>query len=332
MKAVITAQFDTEIMEQLREQMEVVHTGWGVTGEALEENALVAELRDAEILVTEIEKCSTDVIESCPKLAFIGCCRNNPVNVDVKAATARGIPVVYGAGRNAQAVAEMALAMMIIAARQVGRALVDVRRMSWDFSCIVSYNEYKGYELAGKTAGIVGLGAIGRRVKRLCEAFDMQVIAHDPYLEESGNAPADVTFVGFHDLLKWADFVTLHVPDTPETASMIGAEELAMMKPTAYLVNTARGSHVDESALYSALKKRQITGAALDVFIKEPLPESHLFFELDNVVLLPHIGGATYDVITNQSRIMYEQIRNFLDGRPMDARYIKNPEVNRTRQ
>lgn len=321
----ITAQLDSKIIAQLSEQMEVVHTGWGVTEEVLSTEALIAELQDAEILVTELEVCSAEVIQRCPKLVFIGCCRNNPINIDVEAATQRRIPVVYAPGRNAQSVAEFALALMIMSARQMGRALRDVWQRKWTPEARFSYLEYKGYELQGKTVGIVGLGAIGRRVKRLCEAFDMQAVVCDPCLEQAAPTDVDVVFLNLPDLLRQADFVTLHVPDTPETVGLIGARELALMKPTAYLINTARGGHVVQESLVDALKRKQIAGAALDVFYQEPLPPDHMFYTLDNLIIMPHIGGATYEVIANHSRIMYEQIYHFLRGEPME--YLRNPEV-----
>lgn len=325
MKAVITAQFDSHIMSQLKEQMEVIHTGWGVTEVVLTPDELIEYLKDADFLITEIEKCSKEVIESCPNLKFIGDCRNNPVNIDVKEASKRNIPVVYAPGRNAQAVAEMTLAMMVMLARKMGNALVDVRDGKWIPSARFSYLEYKGVELKGKTVGIAGLGEIGKLVMHLCLAFGMEVIVFDPYLEQNKEKYPDVTFVSLRDMLSQSDFVTLHVPDTPETMGMIGENELMAMKSSAYLINTARGRHVDQDALYEALANGKIAGAALDVFYKEPLPLDHKFFELENILLMPHIGGATYDVITNHSKIMYDQIQNLLNGQPLS--YLKNPEI-----
>jgi D-3-phosphoglycerate dehydrogenase len=325
MKAVITAQFDNAVLMQLREQMGVEHVGWGVTGEVLRPQELLSFVQDAEILVVEIEACDAYIIRHSPKLAFVGSCRNNPVNVDLDAATQRGIPVVFTPGRNADAVAEMTLALMIMVARQMGRALRDVWRGKWTAAEEFSYLKYKGFELGGKTAGIIGLGAIGRRVKHLCEAFGMQTLVHDPYLENGSTVQATVHFVDMATLLRQADFVTLHCPDTPETKGLIGPEELRLMKPKAYLINTARGKHVDEDALREAVKNEVIAGAALDVYQAEPLPLDHPFHELENIILMPHIGGATFDVIRNHSLMIYEEIQRHLRGETLQ--YLRNPKI-----
>lgn len=326
MKAVITAQFDLGVLNRLHQEMEVVHTGWGVTERTLSETALIAELRDAEILVTELERCSARVIENCPGLAFIGCCRNNPVNIDVEAASLRGIPAVYAPGRNAQAVAEMTVALMVMISRKMGRALLDVRHGEWKPEARFSYLSYEGHELQGKTVGIVGLGTIGERVRCLCQAFGMRVLAYDPYEEQQINKKDEIVFVALKTLLQQADFVTLHVPDTAETVGMISAEQLGLMKPTAFLINTARGHHVREGALADALRSEKIAGAALDVYRQEPLLLDHVFFDLENVILMPHIGGATYDVIRNHSRIMCGQIHRFLQGE--ELAYLRNPQIS----
>ncbi len=325
MKALITAQFDQNIIDKLRSEMEVVHTGWGVSEKVLSENELISELKDAEILITEIETCSEKVIDQCPRLEFIGCCRNNPVNIDVAAANKRKIPVIYGPGRNERAVAEITIAMMIMISRQIGRALLDVRSSRWNTKTRFSYLEYKGNELFGKTVGIIGMGAIGRSVKSLCKAMGMRILVHDPLLERKQDKREEITIVTLTELLSQSDFVTLHVPDTPDTLGMIGNKELSLMKPSAFIINTARGRHVEEKALYQSLKTRQIAGAALDVFYKEPLPLDHPFFELDNIILLPHIGGATFEVIKNHSTIMYEQLQRYLKRESLS--YLKNPEI-----
>jgi D-3-phosphoglycerate dehydrogenase len=325
MKAVITAQFDQKILDLLNNQMNVIHTGWGVTEQVLAMKDLIDIMNDAEVLVTEIESCTKEMIEQCPKLMFIGCCRNNPVNIDVETASRHGIPVVFTPGRNARAVAEMIIAMMIILARQMDRALLDVRQGKWTPEARYSYLEYKGYELEGKTVGILGLGAIGKIVKRLCEAFDMHVLVYDPYLEKELQLEQKVQFVSLPDLLIQSDFVTVHVPDTPETMGMIGRDELKMMKTSAYFINTGRGRHVNQDALYEALKQKWIAGAALDVFYKEPLPKDHQYFGLDNILLMPHIAGATYEVITKHSQIIYDQIQNYFNHRPMQN--LRNPEI-----
>jgi len=315
MRALVTAQFDSLILDRLRDSMDVNHSGWGVSERVLTEAELLDQLRDTEIFITEIERCTRGIIEKSPDLVFIGCCRNNPVNVDIQAANERRIPVIYTPGRNAQAVAEMTLAMMTMLARKMGNAMIDIKEHKWTKTSRFSYLEYKGIELEGKTVGIAGLGAIGRIVLQLCEAYKMQVIVFDPYLEKQfGHDDKNINFVTFQELITQSDFLTLHVPDTPETMGIIGENELASMKESSFLLNTARGKHVDEDALYEALKSKKIQGAALDVFYQEPLPLDHKYLNLDNILMFQ-----------KQSQIIYDQIQNYLTGKRMS--YLKNPEI-----
>jgi D-3-phosphoglycerate dehydrogenase len=317
MKALITAEFEPTFIDLLGQQMEVRRAGWGVTGHALSTEELILELKDKDILIAEIEKVDTQVINSCPRLRLIAVCRNHPINVDAGAARERGIPVIYTPGRNAQAVAEFTVCLMLMAARHIGRALRDVWAGRWTFGPVESYLNYKGYELAGRCVGSIGLGNIGRRVLRLCDAFGMSLCVYDPYLKQRPEWIADSAFVSLPELLQRADFVTLHCADTPETKGLIGRKQLALMKPTAFLINTARGKHVDEEALLEALTERRIAGAALDVFACEPLPLDHPFYRLDNLLITPHIAGSTWDVVAHQSEMIYADIQRWLRGEPL---------------
>ena len=175
--------------------------------------------------------------------------------------------------------------------------------------------------MAGRTVGLVGLGAVGQEVARRLVAFAMTVLAHDPPVAADRGNPLRLPpeFVSLAELLQRSDFVSIHTPLTVETRGLIGARELGLMKPSAYLVNTARAAIVDEEALLAALRERRIAGAGLDVYNVEPLPPNSPWLRLDNVVLTPHIGGATSDVVRHQSHMIVADIERWLRGeRPLN--------------
>jgi autoinducer 2 (AI-2) kinase len=252
----------------------------------------------------------------------VGVCRGKVgSHVDVAAATEHGVLVLNTPGRNAVAVAELTLALMLMLARRIPRATGLVQTGAWDSPlCAVHWG---GIELAGKTAGLIGLGAVGRGVARRLRAFDVDVLAYDPYVP-SASVP-DVRLVSLDELLSRSDFVSVHCTLSPETRGLVGREGLALMKPTAFLINTARASIVDEAALLDALRTGRIAGAGLDVFSVEPLPLHHPFTRLDNVVLTPHIGGAPDDVVKRHSWMLTNDILRWQRGdRPV---HMLNPEV-----
>jgi D-3-phosphoglycerate dehydrogenase len=184
------------------------------------------------------------------------------------------------------------------------------------------YTRFTGRELGGLTVGLVGLGAVGREVAARLAAFKARVLAADPYVRD---APPDVALCGLDDLLREADVVSLHAPVTDETRTLLSRERLALMKPSAWLVNTARAALTDEDALYEALAAGRLAGAALDVLTDEPLRPGNRFLALPNVIVTPHIGGATEDVTRHQSDIVVEAIERHLRGeRP---RWVANPAV-----
>ena len=185
--------------------------------------------------------------------------------------------------------------------------------------------ECKGTELWNKTVGLVGLGAIGRKVAARLKPFEMNLIAYDPYIDPKIPKELGIELVNLDELLIRSDFVSLHASVTPESRGMLGAREFNLMKPTAYFINTARAALIDETALYEALASHEIAGAGLDVFMDEPPPPDYPLLTLDNVVATPHIGGNTHEVVTRQSQIVTSDIMRVLRGeRPL---YVVNPEV-----
>lgn len=323
MKILITAPFSDEGIALLEPYAEIERCGWGVTSEVLSEDELIAKAKSCAGIITEVEDVTAKVIASCPELKFIGCTRAVPRTVDVEAATKAGLPVFFAPGRNAQAVTELTILLLIGVARKVFAAEHFVQDKKWHEDGEMPYLKFRGVELADKVVGIVGLGAIGRKVAAVCQTIGAKVIAFDPYANE-GLAP-DVELCSLKEVMQRSDFITVHCAVTPETKGLISREMIALMKPTAFFVNTSRGVVVDEEALIEALEAKRIGGAALDVFTTEPLPLDSPFMKLDNCILLPHIGGASHDVVRHHSRIVAKAIASYLKGEPVGR--IANPEV-----
>ena len=268
----------------------------------------------ADIVVCEADSCKGPVLE-LPLIA-IASTRARPDNVDVDAATAAGIPVLRAPGRNADAVAEMTVALLMAVNRFVVAGDRDVRAGTM-FGKTLPYQRYRAWQVAGRTAGLVGFGAVGRAAKWRLEGLGMTVIASDPYA-------ADATH-SLNDLLDAADVVSMHAAVTPETLKMMGTDQFAAMQPGAIYLNTARAALHDTDALVAALESGHLGGAGLDHFDGEILPTDHPLTAMSNVVLTPHIGGATYDVERNQTAIVVADIKAILAGR--EPLHCANPEV-----
>ncbi len=237
-------------------------------------------------------------------------------NIDVECATRHGVVVTNTPGVLTEATADLTWALLLAAARRIVEADRYVRSGEWWRSGTGWHPELMlGVELNGKTLGIIGFGRIGRAVARRARGFGMKIIYYDKY-----RAPREVEeelgaeYVGLEELLRTADIVSIHTPLTPETRHMIGEKELKMMKNTAILVNTARGAIIDTEALVKALKEGWIRAAGLDVFEQEPLPENHPLTKLDNVVLAPHIGSATFETRSRMACIVLENLEALARG------------------
>jgi len=323
--ALSLAPFDGEALARLAANgIETIVESWRDTDRLADPEELGVRLQEmgAELLIMEADFVTEETFEAAPHLRLVGVCRGRVgAHVDLDAATERGVLVLHTPGRNAVAVAELVLALMLMLARRIPEATRLVRSGAWDSPlCAVRWG---GAELAGKTAGLVGLGAVGREVARRLRAFDVEVVAHDPYVSQA-SAP-DAHLVSLDELLRRSDFVSLHCTSSRETYGLIGEEELGRMKPTAFLINTARAAIVDEAALLDALRTGSIAGAALDVFNVEPLPSHHPFLRLDNVILTPHIGGAPDDVVRRHSWMLTHDILRWQRGeRPI---HMLNPAV-----
>ena len=251
---------------------------------------------------------TTELLEAAPNLKVIGRAGIGVDNIDLEAATRRGILVMNTPGGNAVSVAEHTFALLLALARRVPAADQSTRAGEW------RKNEFAGFELKGKTLGLVGLGRIGQEVARRALVFEMQVLAHDPFVAAALARDLGVELVALDDLLARADFLSLHVTLTPETQRLLNRERLARSKRGIRILNTARGELVDEAALAEALQSGQVAGAALDVFADEPPRDSPLL-KLPNVIATPHIGGSTAEAQEEVGWRIAQQVRDYLkDG------------------
>ncbi|WP_299570816.1 phosphoglycerate dehydrogenase [uncultured Williamsia sp.] len=270
--------------------------------------ALLAAVTDADaILVRSATTVDAEVLAAAPKLKIVARAGVGLDNVDVPAATERGVMVVNAPTSNIHTAAEHAISLMFAAARQIPAADATLRNHEWKRS------SFNGVEIFGKTIGVVGLGRIGQLVAARLAAFETQIIAYDPYVSPARAAQLGIELVSLDELLERADLVTVHLPKTPETLGMIGAEQLARTKKGVILVNAARGGLIDEAALADAIKSGQVRGAGLDVFATEPCTDSPLF-ELPEVVVTPHLGASTSEAQDRAGTDVAKSVRLALAG------------------
>lgn len=304
---------------KLRELADVVYDPWIeqaplriYSPEQLAERITV---ESAEIVVVESDSVRGPVFEQGVRV--IASTRGDPNNVDIAGATAAGIPVLNTPARNADAVAEMTVALLLAATRHVLAADADVRSGNIFRDGSIPYQRFRAAEIAGLTAGLVGLGAVGRATQWRLSGLGLRVIAHDPYNPDARHS--------LDELLSEADVVSLHAPVTEDTAGMIGAREFAAMRDGVVFLNTARAQLHDTDALVDALAAGKVGAAGLDHFVGEWLPVDHPLVAMPNVVLTPHIGGATFDTEARQAQMVADDLEALLAGKaPV---HIVNPEV-----
>ena len=259
----------------------------------------------AGLVVRSATKVTPDLLEAAKNLKVVGRAGAGLDNVDIPAATAKGVVVMNTPGQNSNAAAELAITMVFALSRHLYRACESLKACRWEKKAL------EGREVMGKTLGVVGYGNIGRLVGELGRGVKMKVLGYDPFLSAEQIKALGAEPVSFEDLLAGSDFVSIHVPRTKETAGLFGKENLAKMKDGAYLINCARGGLVDEEALYDALKSGKLAGAALDVFSEEP-PGEHKLLELDNFICTPHLGASTLEAQINVAVAVAEQMTKYL--------------------
>ena len=322
-RALILAPFDEPQIERLTADMRVAHESWLDTLKLTDPDELAARIRSEgiSVLVVEADFVFEETFADAPGLRFVGICRASTTQVDVDAATAHGVVVVNTPGRNARAVAEHAMGLIFALARRIPTAHRYVTSGQWQHP-VGGYVDLRGIELAGRTLGIVGMGAIGSRLAEMGQALGMTVLGCDPYVTDP---PDGVDMSDLRTVAARSDFISVHVPTTPQTVGMIDAETIDCMKPTAFLVNCSDADMIDQAALVHALTTGQIAGAALDVFETHPIAPDNPILQLDNVILTPHLGGATQETIQRHSKMMTDDILRFVRGdRPVN---LVNPEV-----
>jgi len=271
----------------------------------MSEDRLIELLSGVDGAVVGVVPMTARVMQSSPKLKVISMHGVGVDHIDLEAAASLGIVVANCPGANDQAVADLAIGLMIAAARQIPMADHSLRNRQW--------GRYSGSELWKKNMGLVGFGRIGRGVAKRALGFDMQVLVYDPYIQIDQLDLPGVKLSSLEEVIRSADFLSLHAALTEETRSMIGEDQFRAMKPTAYLINTARGGLIDETALYNALTEKQIAGAALDVFAEEP-PWGSPLLDLDNLLLTPHIGAHTQEAIERMGIMAAQNIVLTLQG------------------
>ncbi|MEE9174304.1 MAG: hydroxyacid dehydrogenase [Thermoplasmata archaeon] len=311
-KVLVTDPLHEEALQALRRGCDV--TVREVPSEELPD---VIEGFDA-LIVRSRTKVTRDVLTRDAGLRVVGRAGAGVDNIDVEAATERGISVVNAPGGNSQSVAELAVGLMISLARRIPEADRTTKAGRWEKTRL------RGGELAGKVLGLVGSGRIGSLVAQICQDLGMETVAYDPYVDPVAAQERGISLASLEQVLERADFVSVHAALTEETHHLLSGPQLALMKPTAYLVNVARGPIVDEEALVAALKAEKIAGAALDVFEREP-PSGSPLLTMENVVLTPHIGAFTDEAQRRTGLLVVEQVMKVLEGDVPE--FLVNPEV-----
>ncbi|MDH5696164.1 MAG: phosphoglycerate dehydrogenase [Dehalococcoidia bacterium] len=310
MKVLVSDPVSEEGIDMLRPHAQVdVKTG-------LTPEELISIIGDYDALVVRSQtKVTAKVIEAGKKLKVIGRAGVGVDNIDVDQATRRGIVVVNAPKANTVSAAEHTIALMFCLARYIPQAYAVLKSGVWRRA------DFMGTEVSNKILGIIGLGNVGSEVARRAQGLAMKVIANDPFISADYARERQVELVPLEQLLKEADFITLHVTLTPQTKGLIGAKELAMVKPTVRIINCARGGVIDEEALAKAVKEGRVAGAAVDVFSIEPATECVLF-ECDNIIVTPHLGASTTEAQAVAAKDVAEQIIDVFNGRP--AKYSVN--------
>lgn len=324
--------------DPLREAgIEITTLNWVDTKEEIDKRRLNVELHgpeveapaegaygvveDAEILIVHMCPVPRSLIEAGRRLRVIGVARAGYENIDVAAASDQGVPAVHIMGRNDTTVAEFAIGLMLAEMRHISRAHCAAMQGEW-FEIV---DPLSCFELGHKTIGLIGFGSVGRLLARRLSGFEPRLLVYDPYVSDETLRAAGAEPASFEDLLRESDVVSLHARLTSENAGLIDRQALAMMKPTAYFINTARAGLVDEQALLEALQQKRIAGAALDVFWDEPIPGGSPWLELDNVTFASHLAGTTRDAFIKSVKLVCQAALDCLNG--ISYEWVVNPEI-----
>ena len=301
-----------------------LQTGWpDVPSKAVEDvveavgdiDEIAREAANAHIIVTQNGAIGKRVIYAAPKLKLIAVTRGGPVNVNIRAAEERNVRVVNAPGRNDRSVAEYTLGLILAHSKKIAECHANMKKGIWSRA----YYRYDNAprDLNGRVAGLIGFGRIGRLMPPMLKALGMHVLVYDPYVEPQYEEEFGITLTDLESLLGQSDVVSVHARVTRETVGLIGETQFRLMKPSAFIVNSARGPLMDYQALYRALKEGRIAGAALDTYDIEPVRPDHPLIALPNVTLTPHIAGSSKETAIRSARIIAEDIERFVKGKPL---------------
>ena len=327
-RALVTAELDVEVLKKTVPEIDFDTAGYCVDHEVMESSALAQKIVPYDILISEFETVNASVIDAADKLKLIICCRGGVKSVvDLQEAGKRNIMVAHNAGRNAAAVSEMVMGYILDLCRNITKSnqLIHERVITSDHRDIPSeykdtiwgldknspYVALRGRSPKMMTLGIVGYGNVGRQVAEKASVFGMDIIIYDP-IDASMATSESVKSVSFEELLKGSDVVTLHCPLTKTNQKMMSYDQFRMMKKDAFFINAARGGLVDEEALVWALSEQEIAGAAIDVVTQEPIPDNYILLDAPNLLITPHIAGASDEVVRKGTEMVIHKLINFL--------------------
>ncbi|MGM9477459.1 2-hydroxyacid dehydrogenase [Pedobacter sp. GSP4] len=325
MRILVTAPYNEQGRTVLEENFgEVIYKTWKDQGRSFNEDELIALLdeHNADALITEHDHVTEKVIDTHPDLKFIGVCRGTPSNVAVETAEKHNIPVFHTPARNAQAVAEMFVANVINILRMTIPSWEWLTGENWEAGAHTSYLQFKGNELAGKTVGMVGFGAVGKRIAEMLRYFPCNIQFYDPFVETSDPIYRKTTI---EDIFESSDIVSIHLPVNSHTVGMINTNLISRMKADAIFVNTARASVVNRDALLDAIQNNKIRGAVLDVFDHEPPDEKdYMLIHSPNVLATPHTAGATHEVEDHHVKILNAKLLSWLKESKVSYQKLNN--------
>jgi D-3-phosphoglycerate dehydrogenase len=329
MNTLVTAAFSEKGINDLKEFVNVEYHNWFKQQRPYTQEELNKMVQGKEILIVEMTEVHKEVIEANPQLKVIACCRGlrgDDPTIDIPTCNERKIPVLLAPGRNLNAVAEFTLLLTLAIMRKVRPGIKWFYEGNWK-KWLDFYTNFRSGEIRGRTVGLMGFGNIGKRVAKLFNAFGAKVIAYDPFINDlEVYKKFDVEKVDAETLFKTADIVSLHMNVNEDTKGFINEKLIGLMKPTAFLINSARAALIERDALYDALKNKKIAGYATDVYHQEPCnPETEPMLLLDNFFGTPHLGGTPDEVIGNHSAMVVEDLKKLLNGE--DPKFIVNPEV-----
>ena len=326
MKALILCPFHEESLKDLSVMMPTVYESWTDTQKLYDPYDLANRIciDNISIVIIEADFLFKEFFDAVPKLELVGVCRSGLNHIDVEAATANNVVVINTPGRNAMAVGEFVIGLMLSLLRHIPKSDRYIKEGKWN-DPIEPYYYLRGNEINGKTLGIVGLGATGLAVAKLAQSMGMKVVGSDPNVSTEISQKHNISQLTLDQLLETSHVVSLHLPYTTNTKNLINSNNIHYMKSDSYLINVSAAELVDQNALLNSLTKHEIAGAAIDVHESHPIPHNNPLIELDNVILTPHIAGSTHETIQTQSSMIVEDIKRFSEGiRPTR---IVNPEI-----